>query len=72
VLVIVGILVICIAIGARWLFRQREPDEMRSAVEKMRAFRNRNRRIGGDRLWASAGQKATFSTDCFRMSQEEA
>jgi hypothetical protein len=31
-----------VAVGGYWLFRQRKPEEMRSAVEKMRAMRRRD------------------------------
>jgi hypothetical protein len=42
--VLVGVLVVIgVAVGAHWLFKERTPEEMRSAVEKVRAFRERNR-----------------------------
>jgi len=39
---LVGILVFAlIGIGARWLFRQRDPDEIHAAREKLRRMRRK-------------------------------
>jgi putative copper export protein len=38
---IVVVLILLLAIGVRWLFRQRTPEEMRAAQEKLRRLRGK-------------------------------
>ncbi len=40
-LVITIVLVVAVVMAANWLFRQRTPDEMRAALERLRWFRGR-------------------------------
>jgi septation ring formation regulator EzrA len=35
------VLVLVVAVGARWLFRQRNPEEVRAARERLRQWRDR-------------------------------